>query len=141
MKLARVLFYTYLTMIALARGDVATAQREADLEEKGFWIDFAHALVSQRAGDGKQAEAVLQRFIEQYDNIGAFQVASLYALRGEPDPMFAALDRAYAIKDSGLTQLLSDPFIVEYHDEPRFVAFCAKLRIDCSMAETRVAQR
>ncbi len=125
--------HTYLTMIALARGDIATAQREADLEEKGFWIDFAHALVGQRSVDRKDADAVLQRFIEQYDNIGAFQVASLHALRREPDQMFAALDRAYAIKDSGLTQLLSDPFIVKYHDEPRFVAFCARLNIDCSL--------
>jgi len=127
--------HTYLTMIALARGDVATAQREAELEEKGFWIDFARALAIQR-GDRKEADAALQRFTEQYDNIAAFQVASLHALRGDPDAMYAALDRALAFKDSGLTQLLSDPFIVKYHEEPRFVAFCARLNIDCSLKAT-----
>jgi tetratricopeptide (TPR) repeat protein len=133
--------HTYLVMIDLARGDLAAAQGDADLEEKGFWTDFAHTLAAQGGKDKKQADASVQRFIEQYDAIAAFQVASLYALRKEPESMFAALDRAYVNKDSGLTQLLSDPFIVQYHNDPRFVAYCAKLKIDCSLTQTRVAQR
>jgi TolB-like protein len=132
--------HTYLVMIDLARGDLAAAQVDADLEEKGFWSDFAHALATQGGHGKQQADAAVQRFIEQYDNIAAFQVASLYALRKEPELMFAALDRAYVNKDSGLTQLLSDPFLVHYHTDPRFVTYCARLKIDCSMAQTHVAQ-
>ena len=127
--------HTYLTMIALARGDIETAQREAVLEEKGFWLDFANTLVSQAKHE--DADATLQRFIEQNEGIGSFQIASLYALRNDPDAMFASLDRAFVNKDSGLTQLLSDPFIARYRGDRRFAAICEKLRVDCSSVDPR----
>jgi hypothetical protein len=43
--------------------------------------------------------------------------------------MFEWLDRAYTERDSGLTQLLVTPFILNYKDDPRFAAFCQKLNV------------
>ena len=39
------------------------------------------------------------------------------------------LERAYAEHDPGLTQLLGTPFILNYKDDPRFAAFCQKLKL------------
>src|SRR5204862_4120897 len=49
-----------------------------------------------------------------------FQIAAVYGLRNEPDKMFEWLDRAYAERDSGLTQLLVTRFILNHKNDPRF---------------------
>jgi len=46
-----------------------------------------------------------------------------------PDQMFDWLERAHTEHDPGLTQLLLTPFILNYRDDPRFAAFCQKLRL------------
>jgi len=43
--------------------------------------------------------------------------------------MFEWLERAYVEHDPGLTQLLLTPFILTYKDDPRFAAFCQKLKV------------
>lgn len=58
-----------------------------------------------------------------------FQIAVVYALRKEPDKMFEWLERAYTEHDPGLTQLLATPFILDFKDDPRFAAFCQKLKV------------
>jgi hypothetical protein len=60
---------------------------------------------------------------------GPFQIAAVYGLRKEPDKMFEWLERAYTEHDSGLTQLLVTPFILTYKNDPRFAAFCQKLKL------------
>jgi hypothetical protein len=58
-----------------------------------------------------------------------FQIAAVYGLRNEPDKMFQWLDRAYTERDPGLTQLVVTPFILRYRNDPRFAAFCQKLKV------------
>ena len=58
-----------------------------------------------------------------------FQIASMYALRKEPNEMFAWLDRAYAVNDLGLPQLLIAPFLNKYRDDPRFTALWQKIKL------------
>ena len=62
-------------------------------------------------------------------NSGAspYQIAQVYALRNDPKETFAWLDRAWSNRDSGITFLLYDPFILRYKDDPRFAAFCRKV--------------
>jgi len=40
---------------------------------------------------------------------------------------FTWLDRAFSNRDSGISYLLYDPFILRYKDDPRFAAFCRKV--------------
>jgi hypothetical protein len=47
----------------------------------------------------------------------------------ERDKMFDWLEGAYTEHDPGLTQLLATPFILNYKDDPRFVALCQKLKV------------
>jgi len=55
------------------------------------------------------------------------QIASVYALRKEPDKMFEWLEHAWTTHDAGVTTLLSDPFLLAYKDDPRFIAFAQKI--------------
>jgi serine/threonine-protein kinase len=102
---------------------------EAQLENEGFWRDYAVALVQQAHGDRSAADAALKDFIAKDSKGGAFQVAVLYAIRKEPDQMFKWLDTAYATHDSGLVQLAVTPFFIPYRDDPRFTTLCQKLNV------------
>jgi TolB-like protein len=122
--------YTYLAVVDLQRGDAAAALRNAALEPAGFWHDYGVTLAQQAQGDPAAAEAALGAFIAKYGHGGPYQVAIVYAFRKEPDRMFEWLDKAYAERDSGLTQLMVTPFLLDYRGDPRFAAFMRKLKID-----------
>jgi hypothetical protein len=107
----------------------AQAMANAQLENEGFWRDYAVALVQQAQGDRSAADAALENFTVKDSIGGAFQVAVLYAIRKEPDQMFRWLDTAYDTRDSGLTQLAVTPFFLPYRDDPRFMALCQKLNV------------
>jgi serine/threonine-protein kinase len=124
--------YAYLTVVDLQRGDAAAAVRDAALEPEGFWHDYAVTMARQAQGDQAAAEATLKTFITKYGHGGPYQVAIVYALRKEPDPMFKWLDNAYSERDSGLTQLMVTPFLLDYRADPRFAALARKLKIDVS---------
>ena len=121
--------YSYLTVIDVIRGNATVALQDAELEPKGFWHDYALTLARQVQGDQAAADAALQKLLDEDAVSGPFQIAAVYGLRKEPDKMFEWLERAYVEHDPGLTQLLLTPFILTYKDDPRFAAFCQKLKV------------
>lgn len=122
-------FHTYLTTLDILQNRPAQAMANAQLENEGFWRDYAVALVQQAQGDRSVADAALKNFIAKDSVGGAFQIAVLYAIRKEPDRMFKWLDTAYDTRDSGLTQLAVTPFFLPYLHDPRFTALCQKLNV------------
>jgi hypothetical protein len=57
----------------------------------------------------------------------AYQIAEVYAWRGEPDKAFEWLERAYAQNDGGLTFIKADPLMKPLQPDPRFAIFLRKL--------------
>jgi len=53
----------------------------------------------------------------------AYQVAQVYAMRGEADAAFMWLERAYDQRDAGLTEMKVNPQLRSLHGDPRWVAF------------------
>src|SRR6476661_1933239 len=130
-------FHTYLATLDVLQSRPAQATANAQLENEGFWRDYAVALVQQAQGDQSAADARLKDFIAKDSNGGAFQIAVLYAIRKEPDQMFKWLDTAYDTRDSGLTQLAVTPFFLPYRDDPRFTALCQKLNVRVPSSPTK----
>jgi TolB-like protein/class 3 adenylate cyclase/Flp pilus assembly protein TadD len=124
-----VTLHSHLTHIYLLKGNNAAALKEAQLEPPSHYQEYAIALAQQAQGDRAAADAALQQYIEKNGVIGAFQVATIYAYRKEPDKMFEWLERAYDGNDAGLGQLLTGPFIHNYNKDPRFAALCQKLKL------------
>jgi tetratricopeptide (TPR) repeat protein len=122
-------FHTYLATLDILQNRPAQAMANAQLENEGFWRDYAVALVKQAQGDRTATDTALKNFIARDSSGGAFQIAVLYAIRNEPDQMFRWLDTAYDTRDSGLTQLAVTPFFLPYRDDPRFMALCQKLNV------------
>jgi Flp pilus assembly protein TadD len=126
--------HVHLTTIDVLRGNATGALQEAQLEPPGSWREYALAQARQTQGDRAAADAALQKLINEASMSGPFQIAAVYGLRNEPDKMFEWLDRAYTESDSGLTQLLVTPFILTYKNDPRFAAFCQKLKVQVQPA-------
>ena len=113
-------FHTYLATLDILQDRPAQAMANAQLENEGFWRDYAIAMVQQAQGDRSAADAALKDFIARNSKGGEFQVAILHAIRKEPDQMFKWLDTAYATRDSGMVQLAVTPFFVTLPRRPAF---------------------
>jgi len=120
-------YYQALTMIVIQRGDANAALAAAQQEPAGVWQDIALAMARQIGGDPAVADAALKNLIDKHAAIAAYNIAEVYALRSDADKTFEWLERAWSIRDPGITSLLNDPFILRYKDDPRFSAFCRKV--------------
>jgi serine/threonine-protein kinase len=59
----------------------------------------------------------------------ALQIAEVRAFRGEKDEAFAWLERAYALRDPGLTEMKGDPLLRGLEADPRYAALLKKMRL------------
>ena len=60
------------------------------------------------------------------DNM-AYQIAEVYAWRGETESAFEWLQRAYDTRDTGTLSMLIDPLLRGLHSDPRFNQLLVKL--------------
>ncbi len=61
--------------------------------------------------------------------VSASGIASVHAIRNEPDAAFAWLDRAYAQKDEDLYIFKGDPLYRNVARDPRYTAFLRKMKL------------
>ena len=85
------------------------------------------AMVEHTLGHASESEQALDTLKTKYTAGSAFQVATVYAWRGEKDHAFEWLDRAYDQHDSGMSRLRYDPTLATLHDDPRFAALVKKM--------------
>ncbi|HEX5952514.1 MAG TPA: hypothetical protein VFY94_04980 [Rhodanobacteraceae bacterium] len=120
--------YLQLSGIEILRGEVEVAMRDAEKETDPDARAFALASVKQANHDAGVADAALHDYIVRYGNTRPFNVADLYALRGQPDEMFQWLQRARGPNGAVLAaNLLNDPLALRYKTDPRFAALCQQL--------------
>ena len=110
-----------LAIAKVLRKDPAAARMAAEAEPPGPWRDFALALAAQIGPERAAADASLES-VAQYADGWAFQIAQVYAVRGEPDAMFEWLQRAWTARDPGMQSLLYDALLLRYRDDPRYAA-------------------
>ena len=120
-------YYQTLTIIEIQRGNAQAALEAAQQEPPGNWQDIALALARQFRGNQSAADAALRTLIEKDAGVATYQIAQVYAMRNDAKATFEWLDRAWSNHDAGIQNLLYDPFILRYKDDPRFAAFCRKV--------------
>jgi serine/threonine protein kinase/Tfp pilus assembly protein PilF len=85
------------------------------------------AMVEHASGHDKQSQAALKELISKNSGDSAYQIADVYAWRGEKDKAFEWLERAYQQRDSGLNGIAYDPLLAGLKDDPRYGALLTKL--------------
>jgi len=118
-----------LGMVYLAQSRTDAALAEMKQEGRSLWERFGLAMLYHTLGEPKDSEAKLSELIEGYQEVAAYQIAEVYAYRGETDRAFEWLERAYAQKDAGLSQIKGDPLLKSLVGDPRYPAFLKKMRL------------
>jgi serine/threonine-protein kinase len=113
-------------LVAIQRGDKETALREAQLEPDESYRRFELAVAQYARGDRTAADAALADLIAHDQGLD-YQVAQVYAVRGEREKAFEWLQIAFDNHDTGMLALLVDPLLNDLRDDPRYKALVAKM--------------
>jgi TolB-like protein/DNA-binding winged helix-turn-helix (wHTH) protein/Flp pilus assembly protein TadD len=114
-------------LIAEARPQQALAEIE---KEPNDWERLTgQALAYHALGREQDSTAALAELIAKHDTDSAFQIAEVYAFRGEPDNTFEWLERAYKQRDTGLPEIKTDPLFKNLRHDPRYTALLKRMRL------------
>ncbi len=94
--------------------------------ERVFQLQF-EAVANHDLGREPEAKAALDALLGQHASDAPFQIACVYAWRGEADRAFEWLDRALAQHDGGLSDLRLEPLFNRLRGDPRFKAMERRL--------------
>jgi serine/threonine-protein kinase len=119
--------HRWQVLIAAQRGDGETALREAQLEPDEGYRRFELAVAQYLVGDRQAADAALADLITKAREGFAYQIAEVYAVRGEKDKAFEWLQTAFDDRDAGMLSLSVDPLMRSLRDDPRYKNLLAKI--------------
>jgi len=120
--------------VYLARGRPQEALAEMEKEPAGFFHDLGMALADHALGRHQESDAALATLIARYPNDCAYQIAQVYAYRGEADRAFTWLERAHRQHDGALMYLKTDLLLKSLHSDPRYAQMLKKLNLPDSRA-------
>jgi TolB-like protein/Flp pilus assembly protein TadD len=119
----------YLVLSALAASDPAAALQEARRTDLA-WVRLTGVAMAQHSlGHATESQAALDELIAGHQRESAYQVAQVYAWRGEPDRAFLWLERACQQYDTGLQHLTYDPTLRRLRADSRYKALLRKLKL------------
>ena len=114
------------SLLLLGRGREAEAAYALAAPE--YWRRLTgEAIIRIRSGDAAGAQQKINALRASYGDAASTQFGEIYAQMGDKERAFAALDRAYQIKDAGLLALKVDPFLDPLRSDPRFTAMLRKM--------------
>jgi tetratricopeptide (TPR) repeat protein len=123
--------YVHLTLAKILIAEGKQQQALAEVEKESIeWEKLSGlALAYHALGREQDSNTALASLIAKYGNGGAFQIAQVYAFRGESDKAFEWLERAYNQRDPGLPEINSDPLFNNLHHDPRYAELLKKLHL------------
>jgi serine/threonine-protein kinase len=119
--------HRWQVFVAIERGDGEAALREAELEPNERYQHFELALAHYARGDRPAADAALAELTTKDRNVMAYQVAEVYAWRGETDKAFEWLQISLDNHDTGLLSLLIDPLMRTLRHDSRYSEMLSKV--------------
>jgi len=117
-------------MVFMLMGKPGQAIEEMRLEPGPQWRCFGLALAYSTARRDKEADAALAELIDKHRSYSQFQIAEVYAWRGQADQAFAWLDEAVRAYDPGITGLYMSRWFGPLKSDPRYVSYLKKLNQD-----------
>jgi TolB-like protein/DNA-binding winged helix-turn-helix (wHTH) protein/Flp pilus assembly protein TadD len=118
-----------LSRIYLLQGRPQDALREIERVKIHASRAYLYALTYYALGRKKESDAALRELMMKYGASNAFEIATIYAFRNQPDEAFEWLDRAYAQRDPSLMVTNREPLLNSLHNDARYAAFLKKLNL------------
>jgi serine/threonine-protein kinase len=119
--------HRWQVFVAIERGDGEEALREAMVEPNERYRRFELALAHYARGEPSAADTSLAELIARDGDIMAYQIAEVYAWRGEKDKAFEWLQISLDNHDTGLLSLMIDPLVQGLRQDARYNGVLAKI--------------
>jgi TolB-like protein/Flp pilus assembly protein TadD len=116
-----------LGKILIAERKPQQAMAEIEKEPTDWEKLTDQALVYHALGRKPDSNAALTELIAKHGTDSAYQIAEIYAYRGESDKSFEWLDRAYKQRDAGLPEIGTDPLLSTLRRDPRYTELLKKM--------------
>jgi tetratricopeptide (TPR) repeat protein len=111
----------------LLQGDAPGALAEIEQETIEVWKMIGLPLVYHALGRKADSDAALAALIAKYEKDGPYNIAYIYAYRGEADKAFEWLDKAVEYGDPGVSDTMTETLFDQIHADPRWLAFLRKI--------------
>jgi serine/threonine-protein kinase len=98
------------------------------IDNIGFRLSSV-SMAEHTLGHARESQQALEQVIAKHATEAAFQIAEIYAWRGEKDKAFEWLERAYRQRDGGLSDIKTDPPLASLRNDPRYNAFLRKMQL------------
>lgn len=102
-------------------GNTAAARASFDAERIAPLRLAGVAICARRSGDQAGATAALNKLLADSGDSSAYQQGQIYAQWGQADAAIAALERARASGDAGVTAIFNDPLLDPLRKDARFI--------------------
>jgi tetratricopeptide (TPR) repeat protein len=116
-----------IAMALVHKGDANAALAEIRQEPTETWRLGGLAMVCHALGQKAQSDTALTELIKKYEKNAAWNIAYVYAFRGEADRAFEWLDKAVAYRDPGVGDTAVTREFANIRSDPRWLPFLRKI--------------
>ena len=113
--------------VALLDGNAAQADAEFHMEPVHMVRLYTTAVSQYSLDHLAAADGALSQLVKDFSKTLAYQIAEVYAWRGDTDKAFEWLETAYRQRDRGITQLRFDPLLANLRTDPRYRTILQRL--------------
>jgi TolB-like protein/Tfp pilus assembly protein PilF len=114
-------------ILYLQKGDPKAALEEMKKEPGDSWRRDGLAITYFALGRKAESDAALAELISNHEKESSWNIAYVYAFRGEPDKAFEWLDKAIVYRDPGLSLTAAQWTFERIHNDPRWLPFLRKI--------------
>jgi tetratricopeptide (TPR) repeat protein len=119
--------HAHLGNALLLKGDAKGALAEIEQETSEIYKMIGLPMAYHALGRKADSDAALAALIAKYEKDAPYNIAFVYAFRGEADKAFAWLDKAVEYGDGGLAEIVPENLFDNIHADPRWLPFLRKL--------------
>ncbi len=111
----------------LLKGDAPAALAEMQQESSELWRLIGLPMVYHALGRKAESDSALAALIRKYEKDAPYNIAYVYAYRGQADSAFAWLDKAVEYADPGLSQIPVETLFAPIQADPRWLPFLRRI--------------
>ena len=119
--------HSQLGTVLLLKNDAPGALAEMEQETTDMWKLNGMPMAYHALGRKAESDTALAALIAKYEKDAPFNIAYVFAFRGEADKAFEWLEKAVEYGDGGLSGIVSENLFVNIHSDPRWMPFLRKI--------------
>jgi TolB-like protein/Tfp pilus assembly protein PilF len=116
-----------LGVALLLKGDAKGGMAEIEQETSEVWKMIDLPMAYHALGHKADSDAALAALIAKCEKDGPYNIAYVYAFRGEADKAFEWLDKAVEYGDTGIGEIVTENLFDKIHADPRWLPFLRKI--------------